>query len=451
MKDEDKGLMSEFCSECLPPEEIVAFLLGEESDCDPGLLSEHIDQCVQCAEVKRELGCVLDHLRSAEEEPPVRDISGSVMHRIESESRRSCGTVNAFNFSWKRALKYAAELIIVAGAAILMVNWSVQPKYIADFEDQSRVRAALADGVDWLVSNQQSDGGWDVAALGGEPRYAPALNGLALLALSISDVRSAAVAQSIDRAVDYLLSQQSQEGVFGSIFDRSLYNHGIATLALLSVYRQSPDVALQEPISRALAYMRDRQSFVGGWGYEGLALSDANNSVTAWQVQSLVMAHELELSDARDDLMSALDWMAGTVDKSGIFSYGSTAQDMRTDSTNLTMMGAYCLLSASRINLPVEHSLVDRVIASVSDLARYRPDDYYAAFFYAAALGSAARADFEDDLNALKSSLLDKQRRNETDSRAWLADDRWGRAGGSLYSTSMSLMALANSAIPQAD
>ncbi len=441
MKNEVKNL-TEACGECPSPEDITAFLLGEDIHCEPTELSAHIERCGRCSEVARGIGGVLRSLRDAEAEPDTRDISILVMARIAKEADRPSKFESAAGFSWLRMFKYAAELLVVAGAAILMLHWGTRSEYVADFEDQSLVRAALSDGVDWLVSTQKGDGGWDVAELGGEPRYSPALNGLALLALSRSQVRTDAVAQAMRRSVDHLLSQQSQEGVFGSIFDRSLYNHGIATLALLSVYRQTADASLHEPLSRALAYMRDRQSFVGGWGYEGLPISDANNSVTAWQVQSLVMAEELELSDAREDLVNALEWMAGTVDKAGIFSYGSTEQDMRPDSTNLTMMGAYCLLAARRVNLPVDHGLMERIVASVSDLAQSRPDDYYAAFFYAAALGTVARAEFEENLHALKSSLLAKQQLDETDRRAWIADDRWSRAGGTLYSTSMSLMAL---------
>jgi hypothetical protein len=106
------------------------------------------------------------------------------------------------------------------------------------------------------------------------------------------------------------------------------------------------------------------------------------------------------------------------------------------------MMGAYCLLAAREMGLPVDADVVSRVERSVAQLAAERPRDYHATFFYASALRAHGGSGFEKALVAVTDALVEKQRMSRG-AGTWLADDQWGSTGGSVYSTSMALLALA--------
>jgi hypothetical protein len=133
--------------------------------------------------------------------------------------------------------------------------------------------------------------------------------------------------------------------------------------------------------------------------------------------------------------------MSGTVSGNGYFGYERPQQFPEGPKT-LTMMGAHCLLAAKRLDIPVDPALLARVTDGMGKLAGEKPGDYYGAYFYSSALTEADPDAFGDALAEARSTVIACQEAAGTDAGNWPANDRWGPAGGRVYSTSMALLAL---------
>lgn len=424
-------------ADCPLAEDVAAFAVGERDCIDSKAVANHLRDCATCREMESNLDSTLSLLRAEQAPFPDRDLLPNILERIAGEDRGANIQVSR-GWPLSRMMKYAAAIaVFVSTAAAFLIFRADEGPYSAK-EDRS-FEKAYAGGTAWLLARQAPNGGWSVEDLGGDARYGPALNGLALLALTQGD-RAADLhtIDAISSAARYLAGLQSPEGRFGRSFDRTLYNHGIATLALLSAYEITGEDELREPIGNALAYIRAKQSYTGGWGYQGVPATDQNNSVTAWQMQSLMLAQRLGWNENHAAIRRGLAWIAGTIDNRGHFSYRTAGQPATEDSNAVTMMGAYCLLAGQKIEMPISPDLKATVLAGVESLAQSIPEDYYSAFYYSSVIAEIAPESHTPALERIRSSLLARQ----ADGGGWQADDRWSPAGGQIYSTAMSLLAL---------
>jgi hypothetical protein len=434
MKTDSEIKMS---GKCPDGADLAAFALGELDCVDAPKLSAHIAHCANCRAELESLTAAAEAVAAADLPASASELRPALLEEI---ARREADAATAPDRArhWPRVLKYAAGIALLLGSALALQRqlapFIQSTQTTADAQAEHR---AVAIGAEWLTAKQNADGGWSVELFGGSPRYSAALNGLALLALTRAEQDCPGIAGAAASAARHLAGLQNEDGSFGPDFDRALYNHGIATLALLSAYEVGGDAELRGPIERALDYTRAQQSYNGGWGYEGPQSARANNSVTAWQLQSLILAQRLGLSGNREALRSALVWIAGTIDRRGQFSYGAIGADEQVDSGNVTMMSAFCLMAASDIEMPIDPALRQTVLAGVQAQAQRIPDDYYAAFYYSSALAKADTPESKQVLQRLKRDLLARRADG-----AWLADDRWSPVGGRIYSTAMSLMAI---------
>lgn len=440
---------------CPAPEELVALAVSQEPDAGGEAARRHAQACPQCGELFRDARKTVAALRRSDAATVVRDLLPGVLERIPAKRwRASPPRVLRFNrvSPARRFVRFAAALLLLLGVALAAV-WlqggsrrpAAGPGADGDVRfHKERVPPAADRGLAWLLARQAPSGGWDVKKLGGRPEYAPALNGLAALALARTGgpEPAPAVADALDRAAAFLARGQSADGRFGGEFDGTMYNQGIAALALIEACGATRNDGLREPIAAALEFVARRQAPSGGWGYHGATDAQPNTSVTAWQVQALLAAARSGLRQDQRALRRGLAWMSGTVNGKGFFGY-ERAQHFPDGPNTLTMMGAYCLLSARNTDAHADAALVARVERGMEALAAEGPTDYYGSFFYASAMSEADTGAFRDALDRVRLSVIVRQRAAGGDEGVWLADDRWGGAGGQIYSTSMALLALA--------
>lgn len=428
---------------CPPAEDVVAFALGEAAPRHNDRVQGHIRGCATCRALVEETRATRARLRALTHALPERDLAPGVLARLPADAwqpptpRRLTRRVA---FPRRTVVRTAAAAVVVIACAYAMLHTIDRAATSSDKPPIAHTRAARR-GVDWLLARQRPSGGWDVRELGGQLTYAPALNGLAVLALTRSGRDPATLVEPLTRAADALQRYQRPDGRFGKRSEGVMYNQGIATLALLATYHTTTNNALKPMIEKALAFIREHQSPAGGWGYGDPANGVPNTSITAWQVQALLQANRLGWHENRLPIRKALAWLAGTVNGHGYFGYEYRQQRPEAPGT-VTMMGAYCLLAARHLEIPVDPALVARVTHGIRDLAREEPADYYGTYFYAAALGEADPEQFRDLLASAESSLVGRQRTSGYHAGTWPADDRWGTAGGQVYSTSMALMAM---------
>jgi len=217
-----------------------------------------------------------------------------------------------------------------------------------------------------------------------------------------------------------------------------MYNHSMATLALLEGYARETNAAHRAACQRALAYITTAQRASGGWGYSRGPSANVNTSITVWQLQALLRADELGFANVRTQLTRGLAWLAGRVGETGRVSYRS-ANDFPNGSETLTAAGALCLL---RTPTGRHDPRVTQMLALVRGTAAQTETlDYYRWYFVSAAL-AAADGGSDPALNHLRSAVLARQTRDGTEAGSWLPGDRWSRAGGRLYATAMAVLAL---------
>lgn len=159
-------------------------------------------------------------------------------------------------------------------------------------------RQAVAAGLDYLAKAQQPDGHWDVKD-GAYPVAMTALAGRAFL-MGGATLTHAKHAESIRRAVDYLMDRSQRNGLIGGVKDtertRNMVGHGHALFFLANVYGEEEDghrrKQLQDVLRRAVEFTGRAQIANGAWGNVSAADGEtfAEPSATLAQLQGLAAA-----------------------------------------------------------------------------------------------------------------------------------------------------------------
>ncbi len=422
---------------CIEGETLVAYLRGELDASESRHVGTHLDACEACRAEARAFEAVVARLESASEDASARDLSADVLARLDAKEDHA-RAVARVSWRMRASLAAAAALLVAAGAWVALQSLSREsrpvgtvPVAVAPRDEQ------VTQALKWLAASQEADGSWDPAKWGGEPNYRTGVTALALMALTAGDgPASAEESAAAARARNYLLAGQGKSGCFGPFFSQMLYNHGIATVALLAEFRRSRDASLKEPIRRAVAFIRSEQQPGGGWGY---VKASANTSITAWQVEALILASGADWPEAKPAADKGLAWVESMLDGSGRAGY-SRAGDYPYGSGGLTAMAAMCLRMGGRDVCLVSGGLEDAAASGLSD------SDYVQVYFLDQALRVAGTCPGEERLARaaaqLRHVVAERQVKAGPNSGSWEPCDRWGKAGGRVYATAMGALSL---------
>ncbi|MCX7007821.1 MAG: zf-HC2 domain-containing protein [Kiritimatiellaeota bacterium] len=427
-------------------EEIPGLLLGEIPAARATEVEQHIAVCAACAAQRAAFSRVLFRMRAAPAEQPVRDLSPEILaRRPVTEAlwqRRSF---------WLRA---AALLLATAGigSALLWNNHRVATFDLASTVPAVRISnpvsrvtyppadkaAAVAQALAWLERTQEADGHWDTARWGAQRMYTVGLTSLALLALAADEHATPQQRAALTRGLDWLVAQQDARGQFGADGSAAMYNHSMATLALLEGVALETNAAHRTACERALACITGAQRASGGWGYSRGAAENVNTAITVWQLQALLRAEALGFAQVRPYVASGLAWLGGRIGAEGRVGYRH-ADDFPNGAETLTAAGALCLLrSAGGANDP----RIAQMLACVRGTAA-QPDtlDFYRGYFVSSAL-AAAGGGADPALEKIRAAVLSRQTHDGSEAGSWTPADRWGRAGGRIYATALAILAL---------
>ena len=151
---------------------------------------------------------------------------------------------------------------------------------------------AVVAGLRWLKQQQNPDGSWS-------DEFQPGMTGLALLALLGHGElpESPEFGPTMKRALDWVLARGKEfdgrmsltKDGFGG--NSGVYEHAILTYAMGEYFSMTKDERFEPLLKRAIGYVVDGQTPVGGWDY-GYAKGPRNDlSVAGWQIQALKAAH----------------------------------------------------------------------------------------------------------------------------------------------------------------
>jgi hypothetical protein len=319
----------------------------------------------------------------------------------------------------------AAAAALVAAACA----WQVSRGWAAP---AAVVRAGRA----WIAQQQEPDGTWNPARTGGAPAYRPALTALAALAL---DGEAGRYRPALDAAAGALVRLQRPDGGIGAEDGARMYNHALATCALLATYAGGGRPELREPLDRAVGFIRQRQQPGGGWGYGMAPAEDANTGVSVWQVEALARARAAGWNDSAGHLRRGWAWLRQRTGGDGRFGY-RTAGDAAGTPT-LDAMGAYALLRAcaAQPELAAAADAAVRRLRAEAAADGAHGADFYRAFFTAAAwdaAGDAGRA------RTVRREVRAGRDTAGAERNSWAPRDAWGDVSGRVGATALAVMTL---------
>ncbi|MEI7437902.1 MAG: hypothetical protein WCL16_13940, partial [bacterium] len=186
-----------------------------------------------------------------------------------------------------------------------------------------------------------------------------------------------------------------------------------------------------------------RQQAGGGWGYQTGARSEANLSISLWQIEALRCAVAQGWTQARPNLERGLRWVAGVAADDGSFGYQKSGDTPGSASQTLTAMGAMSLLDPVYAGMvsPARRQAIKAQLQKLSETPG--PElDYYRRYFLAAALKKIDQDPARRGLLALRHELVARQIKRGVEAGSWKADDRWGSVGGRIYATALASLSL---------
>ena len=414
-------------------ESVLHHLRGELSEEEEFFLKEHLSVCPFCRKRLAETEKLIERMRRTEP-PPIPDLTTSILTRIRKDAARRNRSRTSLLFSSVAALLFISLLV---WNSVLTTNGNPRVEMVQS-------PSVVQNSIDWLMRTQEPTGEWRPEKWGGKKEFTVALTGLALLALLGREDINESDNASIRNAAGFLLRHQNRDGSFSTSKTGLMYNHAIATVALLKLYKKSRREELMRPLDHAIRFICARQTENGGWGY---LYDTPNTSVSVWQLHALALAKELGCSSIERALERGIDWMKSLVDEHGYIGYQKKG-DFPYGIETLLVMGSFSILTADTESDP---HLLSRIKKSLKRLLSRKTTlpDYYQLFFLTELLPLLGEDGIDKRIVELQRRLLERQVREGADSGSWEPQDRWSSVGGRIYSTAMATLALQKSPVSE--
>ncbi|MBE3132449.1 MAG: terpene cyclase/mutase family protein, partial [Acidobacteria bacterium] len=213
----------------------------------------------------------------------------------------------------------AALAAIAPAPARAQGESAVAESLLPDPREMARVEASVDRALEYLQQQQRPDGSWP-CALGSNN----GINAICLLAfLGRGHVPGRGPYQDVvDRGVNYLLATQQKTGLYMSANPSSgpMYEHALATLAMVEAYGFIPSIAMRASVRQAVDLIIKSQSPLGGWRYQPVP-GDADLSVTVMQIVALRAAMNARLDVPKPTIDNALKYVRSCAVAAGGFGY----------------------------------------------------------------------------------------------------------------------------------
>jgi hypothetical protein len=210
---------------------------------------------------------------------------------------------------------------IMIGIAVLLglcdMSWAAPPREPMD--------DAIERGLIFLRKQQSGDGSWpglglNLLGIGGRGSGDPAVSALAVMAfLSAGHVPGEGPhGEAIESGIRFVMNSQQRNGLFAgqAAGGTEMYCHGICTLMLAEAAGMT-EGKLAETLRQRLeaavtcilaAQRKGAHTDAGGWRYR-LVGTDADLSVTGWQLMALRGAKNLGSDVPADRIKAAVDYV----------------------------------------------------------------------------------------------------------------------------------------------
>lgn len=218
-------------------------------------------------------------------------------------------------------------------------------------------------GLEWLSRHQAQSGEWDgggfhrtcpkgdscqTANAPGDPAYTHGITGLSILAFLGAGYspKQGKYAETVEKALDFILRSQHEDGGIDNELSVNMYNHAIATWALCETYAVTHDERYAMPAQRALEYMGRQQYDGGGWDYYPAAEPEYqrnDTSIAGWAVMAMRSGKIAGLKVPPDMIEKARKLIAARTDpKTGELVYSERKPGVGRKGLGLLAVGMLC-------------------------------------------------------------------------------------------------------------
>ena len=304
--------------------------------------------------------------------------------------------------------------------------------------------AAVARALQWFARVQSADGRWKLDGNFPDKGNAndaagTALGVLPFLAAGFTHrvTQDNSYDRPIDKAIKYLIGIQDRKT---GAFSREMYSHALCTIVLCEAFAQSQDYSLKKPAQKGIEYIVSAQHVAGGWHYQPGQAGDT--SVTAWQIMALKSARLANLDVPAGTLRKAQNYLDTCLDAQ-TEGYGYIGPQPTPTMTTVALLSRQYLQGWGPQNLRMIKSIDNYIKPNYPKIDR--KDIYY--YYYATQVmhhfGGFDWKAWNPKMRDMLVATQEKDNANLNTLGSWSpAGDTWGRTGGRLMQTSMSLLTL---------
>jgi hypothetical protein len=311
----------------------------------------------------------------------------------------------------------------------------VMAKLGGNEETETAVDKALA----FLASTQAEDGRWDLSENSGAANHDMAATAFALLAFygrGETHNSECQYREVVDKGIRWLIDQQDKADgdLRGKNPKGDMYDHGIASLAMIEAYGVTKDTELLRPRAiAAVEFITTAQHEEGGWRYKPGQKGDL--SVSGWMVMALASAKWSGLRVKDETIAGARRFLkeVSSGKDNGAFGYtDKVGGGGHTPAMNA--VGFFCSqllgLSSSSARAWESSTLIDKKGLDVADL-------YYAYYGTLASYQHQGPA-WRRWLEAMKKQLVTTQ----TEDGSWAVKGKHSGQMGPVITTSLVALCL---------
>ncbi|MEI7834868.1 MAG: hypothetical protein WCK05_00480 [Planctomycetota bacterium] len=311
--------------------------------------------------------------------------------------------------------------------------------------------AAVVAALEFLARAQEPNGRW--TAFSGAPKPGSnrpadqdtALTGLAtlcFLAAGHTPDKEGPYQKPLVASLDYLLAQQKPNGDLRG--DGNMYNHGMASLAIVEAAIMSRSPRYQDAATKAVRFIIDAQNQrTGGWRYR--PGDEGDTSILGWQVMALYSAQHAGIKVPDKTFQGALRWLDSVRSRTPNRALAGYVDS--NESPAMTAEAAFCRILLRLRPTPEQAAELGEYLLRFAPGKRNKDDlfgrdDFYAWYYSAMALAQMQTPAWKDWNQQMQKHLLALQNPTGPLKGSWDPKDKHSSWGGRVYTTALGCLTL---------
>lgn len=258
------------------------------------------------------------------------------------------------------------------------------------------VEKAIERGFAALLKTQQTDGSWG--------NHKVASSALSLMAFMVKGYfpERPPYGDQLSKAIDFLVREsERQNGYMG----QSMYEHGLATLALSEVCGMVNRTDVQDTLKKAVGIILKAQNPKGGWRYSPNP-SDADLSVTVMQIVALASAKEAGIMVPDATINNAIEYVKFcNIKDSGGFGYtGADSPGFERSAAGVMSLMMCGMRESEMVKKGIQY-LIQQPASVFDNSGQY----YYGHYYAMQVMYQAGDVCYQDWYPKIRDALLKKQ------------------------------------------